>query len=139
MKSKSGAQMKRLILGVPPLILAVLLSAMAAESRAALETWSCDSVATFTGYVAVDRDLGIPRENRERATLTAFGAVAQLHPETIQSDMEDADALIGIVRGVYESGETSRTLRNRTLRDCAGKGWKVPVFVRGQGTRERRI
>lgn len=74
---------------------AFLILLLSAPCHAALEDWPCSNLADFYGFVALDRDRGVPYEERIKATAASINKSGLVFTE------HDAIALIEIVHWVY--------------------------------------
>ena len=100
-------------------------------AHAALEEWACNELADYYGYVAVDRDSGMNSQDRVNKTVKAIKGAMSFHPERIEIESADAQALIQIVYAVYLDRGTPFQIRRAAQMKCLG----VKPVIRPAGVR----
>lgn len=109
-------------------ILAILLLLTACSAHAALEEWSCLGLSDYYGFVAVDRDRGMPVAERVNTTVRAIITVMDSNVAHMNVEADDAQALIQIVHYVYSIKDHPVLVKKAALNRCIRGNPLPPAF-----------
>lgn len=98
-----------------------------------LRDWNCIDIATHYGYVAVDRDNGVPLAQRVQTTLHAVVTAANSEYEAIDVRIADIRELVSIAHYVYSVDILPRQVKREAYQRCAGGARAAPNIQNHKG------
>ena len=90
----------------------------------AMSRWDCSDIARLHGYVAVDRDAGVPMEKRMQDSVQAYATLLNPNSKTFGIEVRGAYELQTIIRKVYDSTATPGELENGVMQQCTQRALK---------------
>lgn len=112
-------------------VIAILIAwLLCAPSYAALEDWHCQGLADFYGFVAVDRDAGVPLKDSINKTVRNIITVMDNPSAALDVEADDALALMEIVRYVYAQNLTPRQVKRAAQLRCMVGQMEAPRPVK---------
>jgi len=108
--------------------LAIILLLASFSAHAALEEWSCLGLSDYYGFVAIDRDRGMPVAERVNTTVNAIITVMDSKVAHMNVEADDAQALIQIVHYVYSVKDHPVAIKKAALNRCIRGNPLPPAF-----------